>query len=302
MYTNIPSAFTLSADQQDGREYVRLGYFPITRESVKGESKAHVASATYPLCQMRRPFGVAVHPTTGDVYVTDKDQHCIRVFDKDLVFKFTSGSRGAAEGQFDNPRGISVSQQGVVAVVEFFNHRVQLFTSDMVHMLTFGGKGKKYGAFDSPSGVTFDADGNIYVTDEDNHRIQKFDSQGQYILTFGEKGSPGECRSPFGIVVSSASHVLVLPRGAERIYRYALDGSFIDTIDIKRLAGNWNFISRGPHDGFVIGDYQSETITIYDGKGKLLEHLENTPACGVAFGPDQSFYFVNTKGNTVSKR
>lgn len=53
--------------------------------------------------------------------------HHVSVFDKDGVFIHSFGSKGSAEGQFLQPRGVAVSSNNDVFVVDFDNKRVQIF-------------------------------------------------------------------------------------------------------------------------------------------------------------------------------
>ena len=76
------------------------------------------------------PFGVAVNPTTGNVYVADTNNNRIQVFDGNGNFITMFGGTGSGDGQFSFPFGVAVNPStGNVYVADTFNNRVQVFDS-----------------------------------------------------------------------------------------------------------------------------------------------------------------------------
>ncbi len=75
----------------------------------------------------------------------------------------------------------------------------------------------------------------IYVMDSGNFRVSIFEKNGSFRKSFGEKGpGPGEFSEPVAIAVDS-KHVLIFDTGTHKMYRYDLDGQFIEE---KRFASN----------------------------------------------------------------
>ena len=59
--------------------------------------------------QFNLPFGVAVNPSTGNVYVADTNNHRIQVFDTSGTFITKFGISGSGDGQFSAPVGVAVN-------------------------------------------------------------------------------------------------------------------------------------------------------------------------------------------------
>ena len=76
--------------------------------------------------QLSAPIGLTTD-MHGFVLVTEDINHHVTVFDKDGVHVCSFGSCGSALGQFSYPRGIAVSPNGNIYVVDYGNKRVQIF-------------------------------------------------------------------------------------------------------------------------------------------------------------------------------
>ena len=81
---------------------------------------------------MREPYGIAIH--RDNLYVTDTGVHAVFQFkievDMRLVAKL--GSKGSGIGQFNYPRGLTVSTNGDVFVADCNNNRIQIL-DDSLH-------------------------------------------------------------------------------------------------------------------------------------------------------------------------
>ena len=135
--------------------------------------------------RFNQPAGVAVD-ASGNVYVADKDNHCIRKISPDGEATILAGSTnsGYADGigtnaQFSSPRGVAVDASGNVYVADTGNHRIRKISPNGVST-TLAGSTEGYAdgigtnaQFNNPAGVAVDASGNIYVADTGNNRIRK---------------------------------------------------------------------------------------------------------------------------------
>ena len=75
--------------------------------------------------------GIAVEPTTGDVYVSDGVNDRIQKFMGNGTFLTKFGSTGTTDGSFDEPGGIAIDSRSSnrnLYVVDSANDRVQVFT------------------------------------------------------------------------------------------------------------------------------------------------------------------------------
>ena len=153
------------------------------------------------------PSAIAVHPTTGDVYVSDGNNNRVLRFpepfanpervEPDKVYgqpDFNSNSPnngGRSERTLQGPTGLTFDRQGNLWICDTRNHRVVRYPAsaldadapeaDLVigqELLTEGGtnSGSPVGpaGFNTPVGVAFHPDGSLYVADAANFRVFGF--------------------------------------------------------------------------------------------------------------------------------
>lgn len=70
---------------------------------------------------------LAVTPSGEHLLVLDSLLNTVQVYRRDGVFVRQWGCRGSGPGEFFNPHGICVLDNGIVVVADTFNHRLQLF-------------------------------------------------------------------------------------------------------------------------------------------------------------------------------
>lgn len=124
----------------------------------------------------------------GDIYVTDRDNDRIQVFDKDGSYVRKIGEFGSGDGQLVKPRGIAIDKNGNVIVVDNGNNRIQIFDKNGNFKSKFGGYGDKEGQLNNPYAVAIDDDDNYIISDADNKRVQIFTPGGEVVRVFGNEG------------------------------------------------------------------------------------------------------------------
>jgi len=122
-------------------------------------------------------FTFPVHCVQYDKYliVSDGKEHCIKVHDRDGNFLFQFGRKGEGDGEFNEPRCLSVNKAGHLMVCDTWNHRVQVFELSGNFVAQFGTKGTGVGEFNRPVSTSVLSDGRIVVTDSGNNLIQIFE-------------------------------------------------------------------------------------------------------------------------------
>ena len=122
-------------------------------------------------------FTKPIHCIQHDNYliVSDRGDHCVKVFDREGNFLYKFGKKGDGDGEFNEPRYLSVDKAGHLLVCDSFNHRIQVFELSGKFVTKFGTKGSKIGQFNLPVSVAVLSDGRIVVSDINNHRIQIFE-------------------------------------------------------------------------------------------------------------------------------
>ena len=119
------------------------------------------------------PFDIAFN-SHGAMYVSDKHNHLVAVFNEKYQCINSIGGKGTEEGKLLEPRDIAIDNQDNLYVVEELNHRVTIFDSQGQFVTCFGQEGRQPGEFSFPQGIAVDDDGYVYVCDMLNNRIQVF--------------------------------------------------------------------------------------------------------------------------------
>jgi DNA-binding beta-propeller fold protein YncE len=152
----------------------------------------------------------------------------------------SAGTRGAALGALDSPRGLSVAPNGDVYVADLSNGRISVFGATGAFKQAFGhlgaepGKGKP-GEFNEPSSVAVGPDGTVYVADAWNGRIQKFDAKGKVLGEYG--GARYSFYSPRNVAVDRAGNLYVADTGNSAVKVIDPSGKVIRTLGGRGSGG-----------------------------------------------------------------
>ena len=148
------------------------------------------------------PRGVTLYD--NQVYVCDRNNHRIQVFDLDLNFIRSIGSRGKGRGECGAPFDVKFDTAGNMYVAEWENARVQVIDSSG-HFTRFFGKGK----LNTPSALHI-VDKYVYVSDFSGHCIVVYDTSGNFVTSFGRCGSKeGELYYPYRITSCADGFIYV---------------------------------------------------------------------------------------------
>ena len=180
--------------------------------TVTGECVCYVGGATKgngPL-ELNGPTGVAVHPTTNQIYVADTSNHRIQIINNDFTHARSFGKHGSSRGHLSNPYDIAITEDGRVFVTNTGNHCIDVFSPEGKFLRRFGKQGSEKGQLLFPSSITIDDHNYVYVTEYDNHRISIFDTEGQFLKHFGNKGGKlDEFNCPRGVATDNHGNLYV---------------------------------------------------------------------------------------------
>jgi DNA-binding beta-propeller fold protein YncE len=113
--------------------------------------------------QLKFPCGCTVLPPTGEIAVTDSNNHSVSIFDGEsgkFVRKF--GSRGKEkDGEFDCPIAVNADEHGNLIVLDVSTARLQVFSKEGVHLCTRSDLGIKEGY--SNKGIAWSAEAGCLV-------------------------------------------------------------------------------------------------------------------------------------------
>ncbi len=236
---------------------------------------------------------------------------------------------GAGRGQFSNPRGITVSDDGAVTyVVDMGNLRVERFDANGAFIGAWGGEEDATISFGldpngqfGPTGIAVGPDGLVYVADTWNHRVVGLDESGAVVREIGQPGtltntgddpalvttSPGLFFGPRAVTVS-ADEIYVVDTGNERIQVFGLDGTFRRSWGGKGTAPDQLSepvgIALGPDGRVYVADSGNGRISVFEPDGRPVAQWPVTAWSGQAgayfepyltFGEDGLLY-ATSKG------
>ena len=246
--------------------------------------------------QFNHPRGVAVGPE-GNSYVVDSDNHRVQVFDADGTFLREWGSQcnlssaqGCADldgdgpmeygdGQFQEPWGIAVDDEGLVYVADTWNHRVQVFESDGTFLRKWG----EYGLTTSgdtwllygPRDIALDGEGRVFVTDTGNKRVMVYDWMGNYLAQWGSEGIlAGSFSEPVGIDVDAEGNIYVADTWNQRIQVFDPDFAFLREWPVSAWYGqsvvNKPYLAVDAESRVYITDPEGYLVIVFNSEGELL--------------------------------
>jgi len=245
--------------------------------------------------QFLGPSGLALDPS-GNLYVTDSQNHTIRKIATDGVVTTVAGLAGVAgstdgtgsAARFSTPSGIAVDGAGNIFVADFSNHTIRKITTGGVVTTIAGltgGAGSTDGTgeaarFREPHGLAVDAAGNVYVADNFNHTIRwgapslpaltsapavsgGFGQVFNYILSFsGVMGGYRASGLPSGLGLDSATGMIAGTPTATGVFPVTVEatngaGTSTTTVTISIEA---NYLSW-QHSKFTAGERADANIS-----------------------------------------
>jgi tripartite motif-containing protein 71 len=146
---------------------------------------------------------VAIDPTTGDVYVSDRPTASIYVYASDGTYRRTFDPGATLKGW--EPIGLAFDKNGNVYVTDVSGttQRVHEFAHDGTFLRSIGENAK----LSFPNGVAVDTTGNIYVTDSNNGRLVVFDPNGNQMAVVRRGPAEGDFGMPRGLTIDDSGRL-----------------------------------------------------------------------------------------------
>ena len=157
-----------------------------------------------------RPCGIAISPK-GDIYVYDRANHCVCVFDVCGRFLFSFGSLGSGDECFVFPGDLCFASDGLLYITDVNKCRICVYDKD-------GEFSSKFTTTHKPYRVAATDCGHLIVSSWWSHKIMIYTTGGDLVHVFGEHGSGlGQFRSPIGVSVDSDGLIYIADYGNSRI-------------------------------------------------------------------------------------
>ena len=133
--------------------------------------------------QLNMPLGVTLDHNTGNIYVADYLNHCVKAFDNTTKYLLKFGD-GKGEGKMSYPKGLLIRGNRVFVS---HNHCILVYELDGKFVSKIGSTGSGELQFNYPWGLSTDESNNdIYICDRNNNRIQVISQSFQYKSQFGK--------------------------------------------------------------------------------------------------------------------
>ena len=223
--------------------------------------------------KLNYPTGVAVD-STGNVYIADNENHCIRMIDASTdnisTIAGTAGSDGysgdggaATDAELYQPYGVAVDSTGNVYIADRGNNRIRKLDASG-NISTIAGTGDSGYSGDGgaatsaelnlPQGVTLNSSGNLYISDTSNQCVRKVDMSTGNISTIAGTGSAGHTgdggpasdarlRGPTALALDSTGNVYIADYWNHCIRMIDASTGYISTI--AGTAGSAGFSGDG---------------------------------------------------------
>ena len=239
--------------------------------------------------RMGAPWGIAFG-RNGVWAVTDRSNHCVRIFDSHGKIIQTFGTNGSDKGKFNSPSGIAFDENDHLYVTDSWNNRVQKYSVTGTYLLQFGSRGSRDGQLNNPLGILVH-NRQVYVVENSGNRISVFQLDGQFSHIIGS----GNLKNPCYIAVN-ADRLLVADCGHHCISMFTLDGNYVGKFGTR---GTGNGQLKNPTGiatdvyGFIfVTEEQNNRVSVFD---KYNNFLHSFGSKGSGHGQ-----FLLPRGITVS--
>ena len=233
--------------------------------------------------QLYNPHGVTVENETGNIYIADQCNNCVKVFDSTGKYLFKFGDN-EDDGKMYLP--LSVAICGNTILISQYYHCILNYQLNGKFISKIGKYGNGELEFNFPFGLTInELNGNIYVSDCHNNRIQILSQDFRFISQFGKD----ILKYPHDVKLSKEC-IIVLDVSNPCLhlfsYNHILQKSVISQGKGMQVINPWNFFIDQT-DNILISDNDSNSIRIFNEEFQLIHKISVSP---------------NPMGITVDKR
>jgi len=132
----------------------------------------------------------------------------------------TIGSKGSGPGQFSEPVGISIAQDGTVFVADMYNSRVEILNPDGSYKGSFPVQGWGGQEVTDKPYLTALTDGDIALGVPSAGEIRIYTRTGELKGTISDKVQPLD--HPYGITETSDGKLWIVEGGSARVREFSI--------------------------------------------------------------------------------
>jgi len=272
----------------------------IVRTVAGSPTEAGMANGKATAARFNAPMGIDVD-AAGNAYVADYNNHRVRKITSEGVVTTLAGTgkAGFKNGtgkiaQFYRPKGIAVTDDGIVYVSERDNHRIRRITPDGT-TTTFAGStwgmrdGKGAAArFHQPGGMALDSAGNLIVSDPENNAVRKISPQGDVITLVGISWAGNT--DGVGAVGTRLNH----PRGVDVDASGNIYIADTDNHSVRMLFPDGTLVT-------IAGAVNDKGAVVYGTNNGLGSAARFRTPTDIAIGPDGAVYVADHANHRIRK-
>lgn len=163
------------------------------------------------------PVDVLSSPIKNYLYISDNDNHKIKVYSQDGAFQFEWGKLGEGPGEFRYPAMLTLNEYNEVFIVDVLNTRAQKFDPFGNYISDISSWGVLPGNLFRPKGVTVDKKNRVYISDSYLGVVQTFTDLGRFLGAVCENNMIRRFITPVGIIIDKKNRLLVVEMRKNKI-------------------------------------------------------------------------------------
>jgi len=195
------------------------------------------------------------------------------------------GISGERDGQFDQPIGIAIDDNGFIYISDSENNRIQKFSEFGELFSKWDSGGSKETALQTPMHITSDGT-NIYVTEYGSDRVQKFSPEEKSLMAFGKGDNKnGALDAPSGVAVDEGGNVYVTGFYNSSVKKYSPNGEYLIQIGSpgQKKEGELNYptdLAIGKNGNIYVADAYNNRIQVFTPEGEFIRKWGDSPPLG----------------------
>ena len=219
--------------------------------------------------QLNYSRGVTVDNETGNIYIADHDNSCVKVFDSTGKYLFKFGDN-EGEGKMYYPRGLAIYEDRIL--ITQGNNYILNYQLNGKFVSTIGRHGRGELEFINLFSLTIDeSNGNIYICDYNNNRIQVLNNDFSFKSQFGND----TLKHPRDVKLSK-EYIYVLDKSNPCLhlfnYNHMLQKSVISRGKGMEVINPW-FFFVDQTENILISDLSSNSIYIFNTEFQLIHKI-----------------------------
>ena len=280
---------TVKAKEASIEQY-EISYQPTSRGrhqlhiKVEGE---HIKGSPFPVTVIKKhgtpiktisgvncPWGVAVNQRR-EILVAERYGHCISIFSPTGEKLRSFGSQGSGQGQFNEPRGVAVDDDGNILVADC-NHCIQTFSPNLKFLKSVGSRGSNRLQFNYPFSAAIPPTAEkIAVVDLFNHRVQILNPDLTFHSSIGSQGrGNGQFYRPQDVAFDSAGNMYVTDALNNCVQVFDPEGKLLRQFGKKGKGdGELNYptgICIDSDDTVYVVESNNHRVSVFTHEGKFL--------------------------------